>query len=334
MTLRTEPSPAHDSARPALSSLGLGAWVFGGVGWGSQDDGDSIAAIHRAVELGLNWIDTAAVYGNGHAEQIVGLALAEMSHDERPLVFTKAGVLVDSASGRTHRDLTPQSLRTECEGSLTRLGLERIDLYQLHWPVEDPGVVEEAWETLGELRCEGKIRWAGVSNFGLALLESCAARRPIDALQAPLSLLTRDNGRGLLPWAVQRGVHTLTYSPLESGLLSGHFTLQRLSSLPKSDLRPGREQFRQPQLNRTLALVERLKPLAKELGASLAELAIAWTLAWDVDGVIVGARSAAQVDGWVGASKLTLDSDALDAIETALIQTGAGRGPARPPTVP
>jgi aryl-alcohol dehydrogenase-like predicted oxidoreductase len=328
MTLPAEPR----GAGPGLSKLGLGAWAFGGVGWGSQDDEESVAAVHRAVELGVTWIDTAAVYGDGHAERIVGRALAGLSPEERPLVFTKAGVLVDRASGQTHRDLAPRSLRAECEASLARLGLERIDLLQLHWPVDDQGIVEDAWETLGELRSEGKIRWAGVSNFDVPLLDACASLRSIDAMQVPLSLLSRDSCQELLPWAARHGVRTLTYSPLESGLLSGHFTLHRLDTLPSSDWRSRRANFQQPLLDRTLALVERLKPLAEDRGISLVELAIAWALSWtDLGGVIVGARSSAQVDGWASASSVTLDTGALDAIETALVETGAGRGPTRPP---
>jgi aryl-alcohol dehydrogenase-like predicted oxidoreductase len=315
----------------SASRVGLGAWAFGRTGWGVQHDRDSCAAILRAVELGVTWIDTAAVYGNGHSEQLVGMAIRELSEPERPRVFTKGGLRVDQSSGATFRDLRPASLRRECEASLQRLGVERIDLYQLHWPVDDAGVVEEAWGTLGELQDEGKIRWAGVSNFDVRLLERCAGRRPIDAAQVPLSLLSRDSGRDLLPWASEHGVRALVYSPLESGLLSGGFSLRRLRSLPASDWRGRRAQFQRPGLDRTLGLLERLRPLAADLGASLAEVAIAWTLAWPgVCGVIVGARNAAQVEGWIGASGLTFDVSALDAIEAALIETGAGNGPVHP----
>lgn len=315
----------------SASRVGLGAWAFGRTGWGVQHDRDSCAAILRAVELGVTWIDTAAVYGNGHSEQLVGMTLSELSESERPLVFTKGGLRVDPSSGATFRDLRPASLREECEASLRRLRVERIDLYQLHWPVDSVRVVEDAWGTLGELQDEGKIRWAGVSNFDVRLLERCASRRAIDAAQVPLSLLSRDSGRDLLPWATEHGVRALVYSPLESGLLSGGFSMQRLRSLPETDWRGKREQFQRPRLDRTLALLERLKPLAADLGASLAEVAIAWTLAWPgVGGVIVGARNAGQVDGWVGASSLTFDASALDAIEAALVETGAGNGPAHP----
>jgi aryl-alcohol dehydrogenase-like predicted oxidoreductase len=207
------------------SRLGLGAWAFGRTGWGRQDDRDSRAAILRAVELGVTWIDTAAVYGRGHSEELVGMTLRELSEPDRPQVFTKGGLRIDPSSGDTFRDLSPASLRQECEASLRRLGVDRIDLYQLHWPVDDPIIVERAWQTLGELQDEGKIRWAGVSNFAIPLLDRCAAERRIDAAQIPLSLLNRDSGRDVLPWADEHGVHALVYSPLESGLLSGRFSV-------------------------------------------------------------------------------------------------------------
>jgi aryl-alcohol dehydrogenase-like predicted oxidoreductase len=297
---------------PALSRVGLGAWAFGGVGWGPQDDRDSVATIRHALAAGVDWIDTAAVYGDGHAERIVGEALAGLPAAERPLVFTKAGVRVDPASGSTYRDLSPQSLRAECEGSLKRLGIPRIDLYQLHWPVAEAEVVEAAWSTLGELREEGKIRWAGVSNFDLDLLERCARIRPLDAAQLPLSLLEDKITGAELPWLAARGVATLVYSPLESGLLSGSFSLERLAALPDDDWRRRRPRFQSPEVERALDLVERLRPLAAELDASVAELAIAWAAHFEgVVGAIVGARSPAQVDGWIGAAQLDLGSDVL-----------------------
>jgi aryl-alcohol dehydrogenase-like predicted oxidoreductase len=297
---------------PPLSRIGLGAWAFGGVGWGPQDDRDSIATIRHAVAAGVGWIDTAAVYGDGHAERIVGEALAGMAAAERPLVFTKAGVLVDPETGKTHRDLSPASLRAECEGSLRRLGVERIDLYQLHWPVEDDEVVETAWGTLGELREEGKIRWAGVSNFGPDLLERCARIRPLDSAQLPLSLLEDKITGAKLPWLAGRGVPTIVYSPLESGLLSGRFSVERLAALPEDDWRRRRPRFQSPELERALELVESLRPLAAELDTSIAELAIAWALHQEgVAGAIVGARTPAQVDGWIGAAQLELGSDVL-----------------------
>ena len=297
---------------PALSRVGLGAWAFGGVGWGPQDDRDSVATIRHAVGAGVDWIDTAAVYGNGHAERIVGEAIAALPAAERPLIFTKAGILVDPDSGSTFRDLSPASLRAECEGSLQRLGVERIDLYQLHWPVEDLDLVEAAWSTLGELRDEGKIRWAGVSNFSPDLLERCGRIRPLDAAQLPLSLLEDKITGAELPWLAERGVATLVYSPLESGLLSGSFSLARLAALPEDDWRRRRPRFQSPEVDRALHLVELLRPLAAELGTSIAELAIAWTTQFEgVAGAIVGARTPAQVDGWIGAARLDLGPGVL-----------------------
>jgi aryl-alcohol dehydrogenase-like predicted oxidoreductase len=314
---------ADPNALPTLSRVGLGAWAFGGVGWGPQDDEDSISTISHAVAQGVNWIDTAAVYGDGHAERIVGEALAALPPSERPLVFTKAGVRVDPSSGATYRDLSPASLRAECEASLRRLRIERIDLYQLHWPVDDREIVERAWETLGELRREGKIRSAGVSNFDTALLERCARIRRVDSSQLPLSLLEPGATESELPWSAAHGVPTLVYSPLESGLLSGSFSLARLAALPDGDWRRRRPRFQSPQVERALDLVELLRPIADEVGATLAELAIAWTLHFaGVSGAIVGGRTAAQVDGWIGAAELELEAAALDAIAAARAEAG------------
>lgn len=302
---------------PALSPIGLGAWAFGGVGWGPQDDRDSVATIRHAVARGVGWIDTAAVYGGGHAERIVGDALAAIGPRERPLVFTKGGIRIDP-DGSTRRDLSPASLREECEQSLRRLGVERIDLYQLHWPVADPAAVEAAWALLGELRAEGKIRWAGVSNFDRELLERCAAIRPLDCGQYPLSLLEQGIAEAELPWLAAHAVPVLAYSPLESGLLSGRFSLARLAALPEDDWRRRRPRFQSPEVERALDLVERLRPLAAELGASVSELAIAWVLHVEgVAGAIVGGRTPEQVDGWIGAAALELDPATLAAISDA-----------------
>ena len=308
---------------PDLSRVGLGAWAFGGVGWGPQDDADSIATIHHAVARGVSWIDTAAVYGGGHAERVVGRALAELPADDRPLVFTKAGVRIDPSSGSTFRDLSPASLRHECEESLRRLGVESLDLYQVHWPVEDGESVAAAWETLGELRHEGKVRWAGVSNFDLALLERCHRIRQLDSAQLPLSLLEQRPATAELPWLAAHRVPALAYSPLESGLLSGRFSLARLAALPEDDWRRRRPRFQSPEVERALHLVDLLRPIAAGLGASLAELAIAWVLHFDgVAGAIVGGRTPAQVDGWLGAATLELEPAAIEAIAAARVEAG------------
>jgi aryl-alcohol dehydrogenase-like predicted oxidoreductase len=317
---------------PRLSPIGLGSWVFGRVAWGAQDDGDSIAAVLRAVERGVNWIDTGAVYGGGHAERVVGRALARLPARERPMVCTKGGIAIDAA-GDTYRDLSPASLRAECEASLWRLGVERIDLYYLHYPVAAPVVVARAWETLAELRGEGKIRWVGVSNFDVPLLDSCAALHRIDAVQPPLSLLQRAAAADVIPWAAREGARAIVYSPLESGLLAGRFSAERLRALPAEDWRRRRAPFKAPHFKRTLDLVERLRPLAHGLGVTLSELAVAWTLAWPgVSGAIVGARTPAQLEEWIGAAEVRLEQSTLDAVAAALAQTGAGAGPLRPPT--
>jgi aryl-alcohol dehydrogenase-like predicted oxidoreductase len=314
----------------SVSSVGLGAWAFGGVGWGPQDDRDSIAAIHRAVELGVGWIDTAAIYGAGHSERLVGRALAEIAEADRPLVFTKGGLRLDEGAEQPRRDLTPASLIAECEQSLGRLGVEQIDVYQLHWPVADEEVVELAWDTLAELRRAGKIAKAGVSNFDAALLERCSRRAPIDLIQLPMSLLDRRSAEHILPWAEANGVAAIAYSPLESGLLSGRFSLARLESLPPGDWRARRPQFQRPAIERSLELVELLHPIAEQAGCSLVELAVAWPLHWPaLAGVIVGARTPAQVDGWAGAQRAMLDRSALERIEQALVSSAAGLGPTR-----
>lgn len=314
-----------------LSRLGLGAWAFGRAGWGAQDDRDSRAAILRAVELGVTWIDTAAVYGDGHSEELVGRVTRELPESDRPLVFTKCGIRVDPATGATFRDLSPRSLREECEASLRRLRTESIDLYQLHWPVQDAGIVTQAWLTLAELQREGKVRCIGVSNFESPLMDLCNSRQPIESVQMPLSLLSRELCRDRLPWAAEREVTALAYSPLESGLLSGSFGPERLAFLPEGDRRRERDQFRGPRLDRTLSLLERLKPIATRLEATLTEVAIAWTLAWPgVSGAIVGARGAAQVDGWINAAKLVLDDSTLTEIAAALTESAAGDGPVSP----
>jgi aryl-alcohol dehydrogenase-like predicted oxidoreductase len=328
MTSTAAGAPDGLDLRSSISRLGLGAWVFGGTGWGTQDDRDSQAAILHAVESGINWIDTAAVYGNGHAETIVGASVAKLPEAERPLIFTKGGVRVDPNSGSTYRDLRPASLREECDASLRRLGVERIDLYQLHWPTADGVGIEAAWEALAELASEGKARWIGLSNFSPEQLDRCAVLRVPDAVQYSFSLLARDSSVEITPWATARDVAAITYSPLASGLLTGRFSARRLAALEDEDWRRRRPEFQPPAFDRTLALVERLRPLAGRLDASVAELAIAWVLHWPgVTGAIVGARSASQLEGWIDATQLQLDRETLGEIADAVAQTGAGQGP-------
>jgi aryl-alcohol dehydrogenase-like predicted oxidoreductase len=313
----------------------LGAWAIGGGGWqggwGPQEDEDSIRTIHAAVELGVNWIDTAAAYGLGHAEVVVGRAVGQLPEDERPLVFTKCGLVWERGSTTVSNVLAPQSIRRECDDSLRRLGVDRIDLYQIHWPSHDGTPVEESWTTMAQLVDTGKVRHIGVSNFDMDLLERCHAVRPIDSFQPELNLITREAGGSTIPWCAERGVGVIVYSPMRSGLLTGAFSTERVAQLPPDDWRKTADDFREPGLSRSLELVRRLDAIAAELGCTVAELAIAWTLAWPgVTGAIVGARRPEQVKGWIGSPSVTLDGAVLDEIADAVRATNAGSGPTSP----
>ena len=318
-----------------VSRVGFGAWAIGGGewqgGWGPQDDVESVAAIHHAVELGINWIDTAPAYGLGRAEEVVGRALRELPEADRPHVFTKCGLVWEPGARTVSNVLSPSSIRAECGASLRRLGLERIDLLQIHWPSQDGTPLEESWATMAELVDEGKVGWIGVSNFEVDLLERCQAVRPVDTDQPELNLLNRRPAADIIPWCKAHGTGVLVYSPMRSGLLTGRFSAERVLSLPDDDWRRAHEDFQEPELSRNLGLVERLGQVADRLSCSLPELAVAWTLAWPgVTAAIVGARSAAQVDGWIGGAGVELGDKDLDDIAAAIADTGAGRGPARP----
>jgi aryl-alcohol dehydrogenase-like predicted oxidoreductase len=305
-----------------FTRLGLGTWAIGGpwrFGWGPVDDAESIAAIRRAVDEGINWVDTAAVYGLGHGEEIVGRALEGRATGEDVLVCTKCGRKT-RPDGTPYGDLRPESIRSECEASLRRLGVERIDLYQIHWPDQDTGTpLEDSWSAMAQLVDEGKARWIGVSNFDVEQLERCEAIRHVDSLQPPLSLVQREALGDVIPWAAAHETGVIVYSPMASGLLSGTFDRERLESLPPDDMRRRRPEFTEPGLSRNLALVERLRAIADELDSSVGELAIAWTLAQEVvTGAIVGARRPDQVDGWLGAANLELSDEQLRAIDDAI----------------
>jgi aryl-alcohol dehydrogenase-like predicted oxidoreductase len=320
----------------AFTRLGLGTWAIGGpwrFGWGPVDDAESIAAIRRAVDEGINWIDTAAVYGLGHAEEIVGRALEGYATGDELFVCTKCGRKT-RPDGAPYGDLRPQSIRAECEASMHRLGVERIDLYQIHWPDPDGATpLEESWSTMAELADEGKVRWIGVSNFDVDQLERCEAIRHVDSVQPQLSMVKRRALHDVIPWAAAHDTGVIVYSPMASGLLSGSFDRDRLENLPSDDMRLGRPEFAEPWLSRNLALVERLGAIADELGCAVAELAIAWTLAQDgVTGAIVGARRPGQLDAWIGAGDLELSSEVLRAIDEAIVETDAG--PDQPATAP
>jgi aryl-alcohol dehydrogenase-like predicted oxidoreductase len=289
--------------------------------------------MRRAVELGVNWIDTAAIYGLGHSERVVGQYLKEVAPAERPLVFTKCGLLWDELRpmASAERVLRPASIRKECEASLRRLGVERIDLYQFHWPDRTGTPVEESWEEMRRLTQEGKIRFAGISNFDVPLLERCETVHHVHSLQPPLSLIDRAAAAAELPWCATHGTGVICYSPMQSGILTDRFSAERVAQLSPEDWRRRSEEFQPPRLERNLALRDALKPIAARHGVTVSAVAIAWTLAWPgVTGAIVGARSAAQVDGWIGAANLRLEAPDLDEIAAAVTRSGAGRGPARP----
>ena len=329
---------ALGSAGPELSTVGFGAWAIGGpwrFGWGEVDDDDSIAAIRRAVELGVNWVDTAAVYGLGHSEEVVGRALAPFRVGEDVFVFTKCGRRWEGrAEGVIENDLRPESIREECERSLRRLGVDRIDLYQFHWPDWMTGTaLEDSWGTMAELVDEGKTRWIGVANFDSEQLARCEAIRHVDSVQPPLSLLTRGARPTVVAWAAEHATGVIVYSPMGSGLLTGAFDRERIGRLEHSDWRREAPAFTEPAVSSNLDLIDRLRPVAARLGTTLPELAVAWTLAQPgVTGAIVGARLPRHVDGWVGASDLELTVDALAEIDVAVSASGAGTDdPPQPP---
>jgi aryl-alcohol dehydrogenase-like predicted oxidoreductase len=320
-----------------ISTVGFGAWATGGAGWlfswGEQNDTESVAAIRRAVDLGVNWIDTAAVYGIGHSEEVVSRALREIPAAQRPMVFTKCGVLLDPKQPfvPSIRTLRPDSIRREIEGSLKRLGVERIDLYQFHWPDETGVPVEDSWGEMARLIAEGKVRAGGVSNFNVELLERCERIRHVDSLQPPFSMIRRKAAADVIPWCAAHGTGVIVYSPMQSGLLTDSFAAERMSKLDDDDWRRKAPEFLEPKLGRNLLLRDALRPIAARHGVSVSAVAVAWTLSWrGVTGAIVGARSAAQVDGWIAAGQFDLSPADLDEIARAIEQTEAGEGPARP----
>jgi aryl-alcohol dehydrogenase-like predicted oxidoreductase len=320
-----------------LTRVGFGAWAIGGgdwaFAWGNQDDSASIAAIRHAVESGVNWIDTAAVYGLGHSEEVVAAALADLPEADRPYVFTKGGLVWDPAdrSAAPRRVGAPASVRAEVEASLRRLRVERIDLYQMHWPAEDGTPVEEYWQVFTDLKREGKIRAAGLSNHDVFQLEEAEQVGAVDAIQPPFSLIHRDAADDVLLWAHEHDAGAIVYSPMASGLLTGSFTAERAARLQPGDWRAGHPDFTEPALSANLALADALRPVAERHGVTPAAVAVAWTLAFPgVTGAIVGARSPEQVDGWLPAATLELKDDDLADISAAIRATGAGTGPAFP----
>ena len=301
------------------TALGIGAWAMGGGGWqfawGPQDDNESIAAIHRALDHGINWIDTAAVYGLGHSEEVVARALVRRA--TKPYVFTKCE-RVWNEQRQISGSLKAASLRREVEGSLRRLKLDVIDLYQIHWPEPDRDL-EEGWSTLADLKQEGKLRWIGVSNFNVAQLKRCLAIAPITSLQPPYSMISPEVEEEVLPFCQQHGIGVIVYSPMKSGLLTGKMTRERVAALPEDDFRRRAPAFQEPQLTRHLALAEKLREIAQRHGRTTSEVALAWTLRHPaVTGAIVGMRSPAQADGVIGAMNFRLT--AVEVAEIASFQ--------------
>ena len=292
----------------SITPIGFGAWAIGGdwkFGWGEQNDSDSIAAIHRALELGINWIDTAAVYGLGHSEEVVARALNDWK-GQRPYIFTKCGMIWND-KGEIDYSLRSVSIRQECEASLRRLQVEAIDLYQIHWTADDLAETIEGWETLVALQKEGKIRHIGLCNASVEELQALTKINPITSLQPPYSLLKRDIEPSQLPWCLQENVGVIVYSPMGSGLLTGAMTKERITGLPPTDWRTKNENFQEPKLTSNLQLVEKLRIVGDRHGVSPGEVAIAWTLANSaVTGAIVGARNAKQLDGIIGAMTFRL----------------------------
>jgi aryl-alcohol dehydrogenase-like predicted oxidoreductase len=298
-----------------ITPVGFGAWAIGGsgweFGWGEQDDQASIAAIHRALSLGVNWIDTAAVYGMGHSEEVVASALKAWAGPP-PYVFTKCGLRWDD-QGYVHRSLQAESIRRECENSLRRLNVDVIDLYQIHWPTED---LEEGWSAMAQLQKEGKVRWIGVSNFEVNEMRRARLIAPITSLQPPYSLVRREVEQDILPYCRSNGLGAIVYSPMASGLLTGAMTRERAASLPEGDWRSRDVEFHEPKLSKNLALVERLRKVGQRHGRPPGQVAIAWAIQNPaVTGAIVGARSARQVEGNVGAADLRFTDEEIAEIE-------------------
>ncbi len=302
-----------------ITPIGLGTWAIGGgdwtFGWGPQDDTESLSTIHRALDLGINWIDTAAVYGLGHSEEIVGRALKERS--EHPFVFTKCSRTWNER-GEISSDLAARSIRREVENSLRRLQIDVIDLYQMHWPLPDEGI-EEGWSTMAALQREGKVRFIGVSNFNVSQMERIQKIAPIDTLQPPYSLIRPDVERDILPYCQRHNIGVIAYSPMQSGLLTGKMTPERIAAMPGDDWRKGNPEFQEPRLSRNLALVNLLTDIGYPHAISPGEVAIAWTLRNPaVTGAIVGGRHPQQVEEVINAAEFRLSDSELAQIATFL----------------
>jgi aryl-alcohol dehydrogenase-like predicted oxidoreductase len=321
-----------------LTRVGLGTWAMGGLGprmtWGDVDDRESADTIRVAVDRGINWVDTAAMYGLGHSEEVLGGVLAGIPEPDRPYVSTKCGLRWGLAA-KTLRIGAPGSLRWELDESLRRLRLEKIDLYFVHWPAEDGTPVEEYWAVLVEMRRQGKIGAAGLSNHNVGQVAAAEAIGHVDAVQPPFSAIEREAADELIPWCLAHNTAVVNYAPMQSGLLTGTFSEQRVAGLPDNDWRKTHPNFVGDQLQRNVALAEAMRPIADKHGSTVAAVAVAWTLAVPgVTSAIVGARRASQVASLLAAATLELDDDDLTGIAHAIEVTGAGRGPVPAPTSP
>lgn len=304
-----------------ITPVGFGAWAIGGTGWrgawGHQDDDEAVGAIRRAVELGINWVDTAAVYGLGHSEELVARALKGVSDADRPYVFTKSSLVWDE-EGEVSNVLKKDSVKRECEESLRRLQTDVIDLYQIHWPNPDEDI-EEGWGAMAELKEEGKVRHIGVSNFDVSQMERANAIAPVETLQPPYNMLNRGVEEEILPYCGENDIGVIVYSPMRSGLLTGKMTPERVQNMPSDDWRRDADDFQEPKLSKNLELVEKLSEIGERHGRSPAEVAIAWTLRHPaVTAAIVGGRRPDQVDGTIGAVEFRLSEDEIEEIETAI----------------
>ncbi|MBI9045768.1 MAG: aldo/keto reductase [Anaerolineaceae bacterium] len=302
-----------------ITPVGFGAWALGGGGWvyswGAQDDRESIAAIHHALDRGINWIDTAAGYGFGHAEEVIGQALEGIS--ERPYVFTKCS-LTWNERGEIIDSLTRNSIRRECEDSLQRLNIDSIDLYQIHWPRPDEDI-EEGWSALAELQKEGKVRWIGVSNFSVAQMQRAQLIAPISTLQPPYSLIRPEVQEEILPFCQEHNIGVIVYSPMYSGLLTGKMTAERIKNMPPDDWRQRDPEFQMPRLEKNLQLVSTIKEIGKQHNVEPGVVAIAWTLRNPaVTGAIVGARRPSQVDGIFPSTEFRLSSEEIEQLDSII----------------
>jgi len=303
-----------------LTTIGLGAWAIGGAGyafgWGSQDDTDSIQTVHTALDLGINWIDTAPVYGLGHSEEIVGKAMRGVG--ERPHISTKCGLVWPAGGKKVSHDLSAASVKRECEASLKRLGIEAIDIYNIHWPIPDERI-EEAWAAIADLIQAGKVRYGGVSNFSVNQARRVGSIHPVTSQQPPYSMVVREIEHDILPYCREKNIGVVVYSPMQNGLLTGKMTPERIAALPKDDWRRRSEHFQEPQLSANLALVHGLAEVAEELGQTPARIAVAWTVACEgVTSAIVGARRPDQIEENVTAADLALNEATMGRIAELL----------------